>query len=79
MTTPEERAQSAAIFAYCSCHMASTPPHHDEYCLFTRIAVAIREAVEAEREACAALCDGTAGGHYMAKMCASAIRARGDK
>jgi len=33
------------------------------------------DAVAAERERCARVCDAIAGGHYMARICAAAIRA----
>ena len=39
--------------------------------------VAVREAVQAEREACAGLCDRFANRMMTAEECAAAIRARG--
>lgn len=44
----------------------------------TKVAcVAVREAVKAEREACAGLCDRFANRMMSAEECADAIRARG--
>ena len=40
---------------------------------------AIARAVEAEREACAKICDGEATLYYSAQRCATKIRARGSK
>lgn len=42
--TPEERAMN---IGYCTCHNASDSMagKHDEYCMFTRIAAAIRAAI----------------------------------
>ncbi len=41
--------------------------------------VAVRKAVEAEREACAEICDAEATIEGIAQRCAAAIRARGSK
>ena len=40
--------------------------------------VAMRNAVTAEREACAQVCDEMSGSDYLPHQCAAAIRARGD-
>lgn len=42
------------------------------------ICVAVRKAVEAEREACAKVCEDLIGTRAMARHCADAIRARGN-
>jgi hypothetical protein len=39
----------------------------------------IKQAVEAEREACAEICDAEASIEGIAQRCAAAIRARGEK
>ena len=40
--------------------------------------VAMRNAVTAEREACAKVCNEMSGSDYLPHQCAAAIRARGD-
>ncbi len=67
MPTPEERAANiAAAFG--------STIYGDR--LRLAILDAILAAVEEEREACAQVAEMTAGGHYMARICASVIRAR---
>lgn len=46
--------------------------------IISAISTAIILAVQAEREACAQVAEMQAGGHYMAKIAAFAIRARSE-
>jgi len=45
--------------------------------MLDRIERTVAAAVEAEREACAEICDGEATIYYSAQRCATKIRARG--
>lgn len=69
--TPEERAHDTWVII-----AANNGFKYQEY-IEEKIAAAIRAAIEEEREACAIVAENTAGGHYMAKIVAAAIRARG--
>jgi hypothetical protein len=45
----------------------------------SELEAAVKAAVEAEREACAKVCDDLVLHQYSASGCAAAIRARGEK
>lgn len=83
MLTPEQRAMG---IGHCTCHNASDSlvGKHDQYCIFTRIAVAIHAAERAAYEQAAQVMDEYArltrasGADYRAEtfeMAARAIRA----
>jgi hypothetical protein len=44
----------------------------------SELEAAVKAAIEAEREACAKVCDGLVLHQYSASGCAAAIRARGE-
>lgn len=68
--TPEERADDI-VSMVAEGILLSVP--RDALVAF--IAAAFRDAERDTIERCARECDSTAGGHYMARICAAAIRA----
>jgi hypothetical protein len=67
--TPRERAKEI-VYA-----LLDTEDHADFLAVVLKH---ISAAIADEREACAQVAEATAGGHYMARICAAAIRARSE-
>lgn len=73
-------AETLGLGQVCPCWRVTTfDGTHEEYCPIYRVAVALASAAADQRERDTQVCDAMAGGHYMAKLCASAIRAQSDQ
>ena len=70
--TQDEIIKLAKAYGFTGGFNADGKLLHDE-----AFVVAVTEAVDREREACAKVCDGMGGSDWSPSQCAKSIRARG--